>query len=159
MEKTKIVYCKDSNRPRDYETTKFDFLGFTFRPRLAKNPREGRLFVSFCPAVSDAAAKSMRKNIRRSNFRNTSEINLKEIARRFNPTLRGWINYYGRYQLSKLASAVLHHFNQTLVAWAMHKYKRLRGKRTRAHEYLRQVYDREPTLFAHWRIGMMGVLA
>ena len=36
-EKTKIVFCKDDNRPGDHDHTSFYFLGFTFRPRSAMN--------------------------------------------------------------------------------------------------------------------------
>ena len=36
-EKTRIVYCKDANRRGEYEVTAFTFLGYTFRPRLAKS--------------------------------------------------------------------------------------------------------------------------
>ncbi|MER9958799.1 hypothetical protein NKJ52_28910 [Mesorhizobium australicum] len=32
-EKTRIVYCKDSNRREEHEHVSFDFLGYTFRPR------------------------------------------------------------------------------------------------------------------------------
>ena len=35
-EKTKVVYCKDANRPGKSEHTSFDFLGYTFRGRLAR---------------------------------------------------------------------------------------------------------------------------
>jgi RNA-directed DNA polymerase len=35
-EKTKIVYCKDDDRRGHYPNQKFDFLGYTFRPRLAR---------------------------------------------------------------------------------------------------------------------------
>src|SRR6266536_1973179 len=35
-EKTKIVYGKDEDRRRRYEQEKFDFLGYTFRPRRSK---------------------------------------------------------------------------------------------------------------------------
>ncbi len=45
----------------DYPEQRFDFLGYTFRPRQAMN-RAGRLFVSFSPAVSDKAAKAMRRD-------------------------------------------------------------------------------------------------
>ncbi len=41
-DKTKIVYCKDTNRRGDYEHTSFDFLGYTFRGRLARG-RQGLL--------------------------------------------------------------------------------------------------------------------
>ena len=37
-QKTKIVYCKDVNRRGSAEVEKFDFLGFTFRPRSAIQP-------------------------------------------------------------------------------------------------------------------------
>ena len=36
-EKTKIVYCKDDDRRGTYPHEKFDFLGYTFRPRRSKN--------------------------------------------------------------------------------------------------------------------------
>jgi group II intron reverse transcriptase/maturase len=58
-EKSKIVYCKDSNRRRAYESVSFTFLGFTFRPRDAKN-WQGDRFTNFLPAVSQAALKRMR---------------------------------------------------------------------------------------------------
>ena len=49
-EKTKIVYCKDANRPGSYPEQVFDFLGYTFRPRLANNHR-GERFVAFLPVL------------------------------------------------------------------------------------------------------------
>jgi RNA-directed DNA polymerase len=53
-EKTKIVYCKDVNRKESHPNEKFDFLGYTFRPRTAVN-RKGKLFCSFSPAISKKA--------------------------------------------------------------------------------------------------------
>ncbi|MGO9182527.1 reverse transcriptase domain-containing protein, partial [Mycobacterium sp.] len=49
-EKTKVVFCQDANRPGEAEHTSFDFLGYTFRGRLAKGRRG--YFVSFAPAIS-----------------------------------------------------------------------------------------------------------
>ena len=46
--KTRIVYCKSSNRRKDYPVVTFDFLGFTFRPRCVKS-RQGTYFVGFVP--------------------------------------------------------------------------------------------------------------
>ena len=63
-QKTKIVYCKDANRPGEYPERSFDFLGYTFRSRMAVG-RGRRRFVSFIPAVSDKAAKRMRQEVRR----------------------------------------------------------------------------------------------
>ena len=52
-EKSKIVYCKDRNRTQTYPNVHFTFLGFTFRPRRAMT-KQGRLFTSFLPGVSQA---------------------------------------------------------------------------------------------------------
>ena len=35
--KTRIVYCKDENRIKDYENVQFTFLGYTFRPRKSRD--------------------------------------------------------------------------------------------------------------------------
>jgi RNA-directed DNA polymerase len=156
-DKTRIVYCKDSNRKDDHSSKEFEFLGYTFRPRPARNST-GQLFVSFTPAVSKSAMKSMTTRIRRSNLRNRTDLDLNGIATWFNPILRGWINYYGRYHRSALRR-LFRHFNRTLIAWAMRKYKRLRGHRTRAGKWLGAIAGREPTLFAHWALGSVGSFA
>ena len=50
-DKTRIVYCKDDDRKENHEEIKFDFLGYTFRPRLSKN-KYGKFFVNFTPGVT-----------------------------------------------------------------------------------------------------------
>ena len=138
--------------------TSFDFLGYTFRPRLVKNRKRDSIFVSFSPAVSKAAMNSMRSQVRRSNIRNRSDLGLDDIARWFNPILRGWLEYYGRYQPSAMYP-VLRHFNMTLVAWARRKYKRLQRHKTRAGLFVERISEREPNLFEHWKRGMVGAFA
>ena len=49
-EKTRVVYCKDSNRKGSYENVQFDFLGYTFRPRCEQS-RVGNRFTAFSPAI------------------------------------------------------------------------------------------------------------
>jgi RNA-directed DNA polymerase len=62
-DKTRIVYCKDSNRRGQYPDCRFDFLGYTFRPRKALN-NSGVMFTNFAPAISGNAAKAIRQTIR-----------------------------------------------------------------------------------------------
>ena len=155
-DKTKIAYCKDSNRRRDYQNTSFDFLGFTFRPREAKNQANNLRFTSFTPAASKAAMKSMRAKIKKYRLGRRTELSLEDIAERCNPSLRGWINYYGQYHITEMES-VFRHFNQTLVKWAMRKYKRL--NKTKAIEFLSNLAKEEPGLFVHWSRGRPGAFA
>ena len=121
-EKTKIVYCQDEDRRGQHEHIKFDFLGYTFRPRRAKN-RRGKFFVSFLPAISDKAAKAIRETIRGWRLAATrNNQSLEEIAGLVNPSIRGWANYYGRFYRSAL-TPVLRHLERALVKWAQRKYK------------------------------------
>lgn len=150
--KTAIVYCKDADRTGSYPNQRFDFLGYTFRPRLSKS-RVGKHFVNFTPAVADDAAKAMRQEIRRWRLQKRSDKTLTDLARMFNPIVQGWINYYGRFYRSELYPT-LRPINDRLVRWAQRKYKRLRRHPARARRFLANVARREPRLFAHWRIGL-----
>jgi RNA-directed DNA polymerase len=100
-EKTRIVYCKDEDRPGSYPNEKFDFLGYTFRPRRARS-KKGRCFVSFLPGVSNTARKEMHRRIRSWRLHRRSDKSLGDLARMYNPVLRGWINYYGVYYTSEM---------------------------------------------------------
>jgi len=95
-DKTCIVYCKDDDRRGEYPETTFDFLGYTFRPRRSKN-RYGKFFINFTPAVCTKACKPMRQTIRHWYLQLKPDKELADISHMFNPVLRGWINYYGRF--------------------------------------------------------------
>ncbi|MGH3411267.1 MAG: group II intron reverse transcriptase/maturase [Streptosporangiaceae bacterium] len=148
--KTRIVYCKDSNRLGSHEHERFTFLGYTFRPRSARN-RSGKLFVSFSPAVSDDAAKAIRQRIKGWRLHRWSGETLADIALAINPSVRGWINYYGCFYRSELIWS-LGCIDEYLVRWAMRKYKRLRRRPQRARRFLADVARRQPGLFVHWRL-------
>jgi RNA-directed DNA polymerase len=150
--KTRIVYCKDDDRRGSHEHESFDFLGYTFRPRLSKN-RFGKHFLNFTPAVSGEASKRMRREMRRWRIACRSDKTLTDLARMFNAVIQGWINYYGRFYKSML-SPVFRHLNEKLVRWAMRKYKRLRRHTGRARRFIADVSRRQPGLFAHWRFGV-----
>jgi len=156
--KTKIVYCKDGKRKGTYPNVKFDFLGYCFRPRLVRRFRDNQLFCGFNPAVSVSAMKAMRLTIRELNIRQHTQLSLEAIAQQLNPLLRGWIDYYGRYAPSALYP-LLRYANQTLLAWAMRKFKRFRAHKIRASQYLQRLTTTRADLFVHWRIGMVGVFA
>ena len=151
-DKTRVVYCKDADRRGDHEVTSFTFLGYTFRPRLAKN-KWGKHFVSFLPAVSKDAVKAMSREIRSWHIARRSDKSLTDLAQMFNSIVQGWINYYGRFCKSMLYP-LLRRINEHLVRWACRKYKRLRRRERRAKELLARAAQRYPGLFAHWRFGL-----
>ncbi len=149
-DKTRIVYCKDWRRQETHTHTSFDFLGYTFRPRWNRNSETHRMFLGYTPAVSTTAQKAMRIKLRKLALRNRTDLSLEEIAKMVNPVVQGWMNYYSKYNKTEF-NKVLRHVNKMLVAWAMRKYKRLSGKRTKASEFLYKIRKDSPELFAHWR--------
>ncbi len=151
--KTRIVYCRDSNRRQDHEHTQFNFMSYSFQPRMAKN-RWGKLFTSFLPAISRKAGQAVVREIRDWGLHRKSDLGLEDLARMINPILRGWITYYGRYYPTAL-QRVFRHLNARLVRWAQRKYKRFLTHELRAWHWLRRVAQGRPSLFAHWAEGFV----
>jgi len=150
-EKTKIVYCKDGRRGGNNPHEKFDFLGYTFRPRTSKT-RSGKYFVNFSPAMSNAATKKICSTMRSWRFHRRSDKSLEDLSRISNSIVRGWINYYGQYYKSALYRT-FDIFNCILKRWAMRKYKKLKGQPRRALHWLGRLARRQPAMFAHWQFG------
>jgi RNA-directed DNA polymerase len=151
-DKTKIVYCKDDDRRGTYPNEQFDFLGYTFRPRRSKNWK-GKFFINFSPAVADKAGKAMRAEIRSWRLHLRSDKSIEDLSRMFNPKVRGWLQYYGRYYRSALYP-IMRQLDRSLARWAYRKYKKLRGHLRRATHWLARISRRDPGLFAHWQMGV-----
>jgi RNA-directed DNA polymerase len=151
-EKTRIVYCKDDDRRRRYPNEKFDFLGYTFQARRSKN-RKGKFFINFSPAVSNKAAMAMRTEVRSWNLPQRSDKAIEDLSRMFNPIVRGWIRYYGRYYPSALYPT-MRQLDRDLALWAKRKYKKLRGHLRRATHWIARISRRAPALFASWQMGV-----
>ena len=151
LTKTKIVYCKDNKRRGNYENISFDFLGYTFKSREARN-RRGNLFMSFLPAISDKAQKSIKKEIRAWKIQLKSSKTIEELAKAYNSKIQGWINYYSHYYKSKV-SKTLRYLNDKLIIWCIRKYKKRSWKQ--GEKWLYMVAKRETKLFAHWKFGIL----
>jgi group II intron reverse transcriptase/maturase len=156
--KTKIVYCKDGKRRGQYPNVTFDFLGYQFRPRTVRNSRSDELFCSFTPAVSPSALAAIRTKVRDLNIRKLTVRTLDDISSALNPLLRGWIQYYGKFNLSAL-EPMLRHVNLTVRGWVMRKFKRFQGRKVAAAIFLEKMVRLRPALFEHWRIGLIGAFA
>jgi len=149
-EKTKIVYCKDNNRKGEYTHTSFDFLGYTFQARSCRN-KYGEYFLNFLPAISKESKKSIYERIRSWRLQLRSDITLQEIAKRINPIIRGWINYYGRYNRSTLYH-IFFNLNRQLFKWAYRKYKKIRRSMSKAIIWFTRIAKENSQLFAHWEM-------
>ncbi len=152
QEKTKIVYCKDDDRRLDYDNTSFDFLGYTFRSRRAKN-KWGKYFVNFLPAISGKAQKAIRKEVRSWKLQHKVDKGIEDLANMFNPIIQGWINYYKHFYKSEMYGA-LRYINSCLIKWVRKKYKS-RKHRRKAEHWLGEIALRERRMFAHWKLGVL----
>ena len=149
QQKTKIVYCKDSNRKGRGKHEKFDFLGFEFRPRRVQNSKNGSIFVSFAPAISPKALRSIREKVRSWMLTKRTSMTLADIARDINPVVRGWLNYFGSFSRSSLKS-IRQYIDRRLAAWAMRKFKSLHRRLRKTMRWLTQIKEENRQLFAHW---------
>jgi RNA-directed DNA polymerase len=146
--KTKVVYCRDSNRRGEHDSTSFTFLGYTFRPRQAQN-KQGQTFTSFLPAMSRDKLIDKGREVHQWRLDLRTNGTLADLAEAINPIVRGWMNYWGHFYRSQMIP-LLQRINTYLVRWARKKYKRLKGfKRLKA--WWARVVQRVPNLFAHWR--------
>jgi len=149
-EKTKVVYCKDSNRHGNYEHISFTFCGYTFRPRKAINKRRGVAFTSFLPAVSPGKLSEMSRRAASWRLHRRVTWTLNGLAADVNPVMRGWLTYYTAFYPSAV-TPLCRRMDRHLVRWARWKYKRLERSGPRARTWLQGVHTREPELFVHWR--------
>lgn len=161
-EKSGIVYCKDNSRRGNHPRIQFTFLGYTFRPRRAKG-RTGKARTRFLPAVSAAATQRMYRCISAWNIHRQTSVSLNELSLRYNATLRGWLNYYGRFYKSAMLK-VFGHFERRLLSWARRKYRKLATGPRRGKCWLKKMAGRQPRLFIHWlafgraSVWMMGAV-
>jgi group II intron reverse transcriptase/maturase len=146
-DKTKIVYCKDGNRRGEHEHAAFTFLGYTFRARAART-RTGKVFTSFAPAISKEALKRISTTVRRWRLDRRTGQTLADLARWVNPIVRGWMQYYGRFNRSAL-HRVLQRINTYLMRFLRNKFKRVRSFK-KAKAGWQRIISQYPKAFAHW---------
>lgn len=146
-DKTRIVYCKDGSRRLNYEHNSFTFLGLTFHARAARR-RNGTKFTSFLPAISKEALKRISGEVRQWRLHRRIGHNIAELAKKINPIIRGWIQYYGAFYRSELYP-FLRRINAYLMRWIRSKYKRLQPFK-KAKAAWQRIISQYPRLFAHW---------
>lgn len=150
-EKTKIVYCKDSNRKGKYENTTFNFLGFTFK-QLQVRSRNNKMFMSFQPiAKLEVVSKAIEVIKYKWRLHQRTDLSLQQLAKLYNPIIRGWINYYGAFNKRGLSRLGLN-LNFRIMRWAHRKYKKLRGHKRNLWNWLNKTRKDNINIFVHWQL-------
>jgi len=152
-EKTKLVYCKNYQRKEEHEHNSFTFLSYSFQPRARVN-KFGRhtKFMVFSPAICCKAKAFIKEKIRLVFNPRNIIVSLESTAIKLNPKIRGWLNYYSRYN-KRDAAAVFDYLNTLIRRWIEEKY-RLRNKRKVLDLYRSQI-QKDRKLFYHWQKGIV----
>jgi RNA-directed DNA polymerase len=152
QEKSKIVYCRSNQKrqpPFKVRYQKFDFLGYTFKPRVVKE--RGKLKMGFSPAISQKSRSRIAAELKAMDFHRWVHFPISKIAELLRLKTIGWINYYGKFRMSEMRK-VFRLLHVRLVKWIRNKYRRFRKQRWyAAYKFLQRISKDYPTLFVHWQ--------
>lgn len=151
-EKTKMVYCKNYQRTEKHDNESFTFLSYSYQPRTMKDKygREKTLLI-FNAAICQNAKTSIRAALKEELRTRWSNQTLEWFAKKLNPKIRGWINYYTKFNRDE-AYGVFYYLNELIRKWIKNTYK-IRNKGELYKKY-RQIQAVNPELFYHWRLGV-----
>ncbi|MCA1682043.1 MAG: group II intron reverse transcriptase/maturase [Actinobacteria bacterium] len=162
-DKTRIVYCQDSNRRGTYENTSFTFLSYTFRPRRALNNKRNVRFTSFLPGASRDKQTEFSRRVHAWRLHRRTDLTIAELANGrkdedgtplspgINPVLAGWFSYFTAFYPTAV-DPLRQRIDRHLVRWVRRKYKRCKTN-NQARTWLNGVRQRAPDLFAHWQVA------
>jgi RNA-directed DNA polymerase len=142
--KSKVVYI--DTFPRTNVESGFTFLGYDFKVRTLKNYK-GELYRQCMPGASMKAMLRISQTIKGWKIHRSTTDSAEEFAHRYNATLRGWIEYYGRFWYRNFSYRLWSAFQSRLVKWVKAKY---RISTRKAEWKLRVLRPDKPNLFAHW---------
>lgn len=149
--KTKIVYCKTSNRNEEYSVNSFKFLGVEFRPLKVKS-KQGKFFKGFTSVVPKSSCKKIGDYIKSLSLHKQTDLDIYQIRELINGRLTGWFNYFKNWGVRKTCGYFFYKLNLRLIKWAMNRHKRLYN-RTKAVGFLKENQRLNPNLFVHWKYG------
>ena len=116
-------------------------------PRRSK-ARGGNTFLGFTPAISKESKRIIGDKIRAWKWNGWSYLSLEKMAEMFNPIIRGWINYYGKFRPSGMFPIYRQLFFHQ-IKWVNGKYKMRSYKK--AEKWLRRIMKKESEMFVYWK--------
>jgi len=152
-DKTKLVYCQNYKRKESHEHNSFTFLSYSFQPRIKANRAvKGRTFMVFDAAICCKAKAYIKQRIKAVFNPRNINVSLEQVAIKLNPKIRGWLNYYCRFN-AIIAAKLFEYLNELIQRWFSEKF-RLRSKMITLRKY--KSYVQENTgLFIHWQKGII----
>jgi hypothetical protein len=152
--KTKLVYCNSNQRqlyPSEKQCRSFDFLGYTFKPRIVKTT--GRIKLGFSPGISQKSQKKIGEVLYNLKLHRMVHLTLDKLAEILRIKSYNWVNYYGKFRMSCMRR-VFRVLNFRLARWVRNKYRRFRRRHWyQAYLWLRNVSKAFPNMFVHWQYG------
>jgi RNA-directed DNA polymerase len=152
--KTKLVYCNSNQRqlyPSEKQCRSFDFLGYTFKPRIVNTT--GRIKLGFSPGMSQKSQKKVCEVFYKLKLHRMVHLTLDKLAEILRIKSYNWINYYGKFRMSCMRR-VFRVLNFRLARWVRNKYRRFRRRHWyQAYLWLRNVSKAFPNMFVHWQYG------
>jgi group II intron reverse transcriptase/maturase len=156
-QKTNIVYCKGNQRkhpPFKPKYVSFDFLGFTFKPRIVRS-HTGRIYRGFTPAISKKAQRVITNKLFKLKLHRMVHLQLPQVANVLASKLRGWLYYFGKFRMSAMRY-IMRVLNFRLIRWVRNKHKRFKKKHWYfAYLWLKETSKKYPTMFVHWKVGFV----
>jgi len=132
---------------------KFDFPGFTFKPRIIKE--RGKLKLGFPLAISQKSIARINDELRKLKIHRWTYLILSRVGEILKSKIRGWLNYYSKFRKSGLRH-LFRDFNKRLAKWIRNKYRRFRRRHWYfAYKYLQSIAKSYPYIFEHWKVGFM----
>jgi len=151
--KTKVVYCRRNQKkqpPFNVRYQKFDFLGFTFKPRISQE--RGKLKVGFSPAISQKSTARINDELRKLKIHRWTHFNLSRVGELLKSKIRGWLNYYSKFRKSEMRH-LFRNLNKRLAKWVSNKYRRFRRRHWYyAYKHLQGIAKLYPYMFEHCKV-------
>jgi RNA-directed DNA polymerase len=150
-QKTKIVHCQAYNRTRHKNyPKKFDFLGFTFKPR-PKATKEGRMFLGYDCEISQKSQTRIIQKWKDLKFHKQSNIVIQDIANKLRLQTIGIARYYGYFKVWTL-QRLFRNLENRLAKWVRNKYKSMKSSYSKAYIWINEIRISYPTMFYHWQL-------
>jgi len=107
-------------------------------------------------SLQPVPVKTMRRTIRSWHLQLKSDKQIEELSKAIGPVMRGWKNYFCRFNASAM-KPVWHHVNLYLTRWLMRKYHKgahkFARRLKRAIGLLERIARATPSAFVHWKLG------